>query len=82
MRTKDTRPVKEVMLINTCCESGYNLVRLYEARHPELNVKVNKIGIFRARDMKLHEKYGFTLAELGGSGHGILIVDEKIYCKC
>ena len=78
----DSRPIKEVLLINTCCSAGFKLVTEYQKAHPEIQVKPKTIGLFNARDQKLHEKYGFTLEELGGSGHGILIVDEKIYAKC
>jgi len=79
---KVVKTVKNVLLINTCCGSGFGMVRKYQEANPTLEVKVTKVGILNARDQKLHEKYGFDIKSLEGHGHGILIIDEKIVDRC
>ena len=76
------KTVKNVLLINTCCGSGFELVDKYSTAHPEFDVKVNKVGMLIARDKKLNEKYNFDIKSLEGGRHGILIVDEVIVDRC
>ena len=74
--------VKNVLLINYCCGSGFELVKKYAEAHPEFDVKVKKVGMLNARDQKLNEKYNFDIKSLEGGRHGILIVDEVIIDRC
>jgi len=82
----DTKPVvktaKDVLLINTCCNAGMNLVLKYAKAHPDIELNVKKIGILNARNQKLDKKYGFNIKSLNGTRHGILVVDEKIVDRC
>lgn len=78
---KDTLPV-EGLLINSCCGAGFNLVVDWNKANPGKNLKVKKVGIFRARDMGLDKKYGFDIKELSGTSHGILVIGDKIVSKC